>query len=126
MFEDDFIKRAVRQLAAMVARTTASEVRAEADIERERADAALGRARDSLSKGETAKALREIEDAIARLTHLPGKTSLRIDAGSLRALAPVGGGDRLASLFSVRADVLRAMGDLSEAARSEELARRLS
>jgi hypothetical protein len=123
--EDDFITRAVRQLAAAIARTSAAEVRAEADVERERADAALGRARDALGQGDPARALRELESAIARLTHLSEGTALRIDAASLRALAPIGGVGRLASLFSVRADVLRALGDESEAARSAAIAAKL-
>jgi hypothetical protein len=119
---DDYITRAVRQLAAALARTSAAEVRAEADIERERADAALGSARDALKAGDVVRALAEIDSAIARLTHLSQSTALRIDAASLRALAPVGGVGRLCALFGARADVLRAMGRETEAARSEQIA----
>ena len=122
MSGDDYITRAVRQLAAALARTSAAEVRAEADIERERADAALGSARDALRAGDVARALREINAAIARLTHLSEGTALRIDAGSLRALAPVGGVSRLAALFAARAEVLRALGSETDAARSEQIA----
>jgi hypothetical protein len=121
--EDDFITRAVRQLAAAIARTSAAEVRAEADVERERAEAALGRARDALGGGDPARALRELELAIGRLTHLSPSTALRIDAASLRALAPIGGASRLAELFRVRADVLRALDRHAEAAESDRVAR---
>lgn len=122
MHEDDFITRAVRQLAAAIARTSAAEVRAEADVERERADAALGRARDALGAGDPVRALAELESAIGRLTHLSSATALRIDAASLRALSPIGGVGRLAALFRVRADVLRALGQADDAARSDEIA----
>ncbi len=122
MYDDDFITRAVRRLAAALAGTTAAELRAEGDVERARADAALGRARDALAGGDAARALRELDEAIAQLTHLPERRALWIDAGSLRALAPIGGVGRLATLFAVRADVLRAMDCEEEAQRCEELA----
>lgn len=125
MHEDDFITRAVRQLASAIARTSAAEVRAEADVERERAEAALGRARDALGEGDPARALRELDRAIGQLTHLSEATALRIDAASLRTLSPIGGVGRLASLFAVRADVLRALGLPEEAARSDEVAAKL-
>ena len=45
---------------------------------------------------------------------------------ALRALAPIGGVGRLASLFRVRADVLRALGSETEAARSDAIAAKLA
>ena len=125
MHEDDFITRAVRQLSAAIARTTAAEVRAEADVERQRAAAALGGARDALARGDPAGALVALDRAIGRLTHLPSTTALRLDPGSLRALAPIGGVGQLAALFRTRADVLRALGRTGEALRMGELAEEL-
>jgi hypothetical protein len=115
VIDDDPIARAVRRFAAALARTNAVEVRSEAQIETERADAALGRGRDALRRGELVRALEEIDAAIAALTHLSEDTALRLDARSLGALAPSGGRPRLAQLFALRARVLEISG-LSEQA----------
>ena len=126
MVEDDFITRAVRQLAAALARTSAAEVRAEGEVEAQRADAALGRARDALRRGDVARALEEIEAAIASATQLPVSTALRLDAGSLAALAPPGRRSHLAQLFALRMSALRACNLEEEAERSDRIARALA
>lgn len=122
MFEDDLIARAVRQLAAALARTTAVEVRAEGEVEAQRTDAALGRAREALGRGDVRAALAEIDAAIAASTELSESTALRLDARALAALAPLGRGrHRLATLFALRATALDACGLDEEAARARAL-----
>ena len=127
MFDDDLIARAVRQLAAALARTTAAEVRAEGEIEVMRADAALGRARDALRRGDLRGALEEIDAAIGASTQLSPATALRLDARSLGALAPLGRGRaRLASLFALRATVLEASGRTEDATHASRIAASLA
>lgn len=124
--EDDLIARAVRQLAAALARTSAVEVRAEGEIETQRAEAALGRARERLARGDVRGALADVDAAIASLTQLSASTALRLDARSLLALTPVGGRRRLARLFSLRGVVLEACGLDDQAAHAASIARALS
>jgi hypothetical protein len=126
VIDDDLVVRAVRQLAAALARTSAAEVRAEGEVQQQRADAALGRARDRLARGDLRGALADVDAAIAALTQLSASTALRLDARSLGALAPIGGRDRLARTFALRATILEACGLDDEAARASEIARSLS
>jgi hypothetical protein len=119
VLEDDLIARAVRQLAAALARTSAAETRAEGEVEARRTDAALGRAREALRRGDLRVALDEIDAAIAAATQLSASTALRLDARSLAALAPLGRGrEQLARLFALRSTVLEAAGLLEEADRA--------
>jgi hypothetical protein len=126
VIEDDLVVRAVRQLAAALARTSAAEVRAEGEIQQQRADAALGRARDRLARGDVRGALGDVDAAIASLTQLSASTALRLDARSLAALAPIGGRERLARTFALRATILDACGLDEEAAHAGAIARTLS
>ncbi|MFO0684966.1 MAG: hypothetical protein U0234_23110 [Sandaracinus sp.] len=111
MSEDDLIERAVRRLAAAIAGTSALVIRAEADVERERAEAALGEATRKRREGDLRGALREVDEALGRITHLDPDTPWRLDAGSLRALAPDGGTFVMSRLFGLRAELLRALGE---------------
>lgn len=127
MVEQDPIARAVRQLAAAIARTSAVEVRSDAESEARRTDAALGRAREALGRGEVRAALAEIDAAIGASTQLSPEVALRLDARALGALAPPGGGPRrLCRLFRLRASVLDACGLEEEALRAREIAHALS
>jgi hypothetical protein len=121
-FEDDLIARAIKQLAAAIAHTGAAEVRAEAQVEIERAQAALGRARGAFRRGDLATALTEIERAIGGLVHLSPSMAMRVDAASLRALVSSDGLAPLAALFRARSQVLCALGLEPEADRSERIA----
>lgn len=111
MAEDDLIERAIRKLAAALAGTTTLEVRAEADIERERAQAALGQADRKRRDGDLRGALRDVDEALGALTHLDPDTPWRLDPGSLRALAPDRGTFVMSRLFGLRAELLRALGE---------------
>lgn len=126
MLEDDLVLRAIRQLAAALARTTAAEVRSEGEEEIRRADAALGRAKDALHRGDVRAALAEIDTAITAMTHVPLSAIHRLDARALLALAPIGGRRKLADAFTLRATVLEACGLQEEATRSTEIARELA
>lgn len=127
MLEDDLIARAVRQLAAAIARTSAQEVRADGQVEAERADAALGRIRDALARSDARVALREIDHAIGNETKLSASTALRLDARSLAALTSGPSAvTRLAALFSLRGHALRAHGLDEEAEHADRVASALA
>jgi len=120
--EDDLIARAIRQLAAAIARTSAQEVRADGQVEAERADATLGRIRDALGRSDARVALREIDQAIGNETKLSAATALRLDARSLAALASGPSAvTRLAALFSLRGHALRGLGLQEEAERADRV-----
>lgn len=126
MLEDDLVVRAIRQLAAAMARTSAAEVRAEGELEARRTDAALGRAREALGRGDLRLALESIDAAIATATQLSQSTALRLDGRSLAALAPIGRGlGQLAELFTLRAAVLDAAGLDEEAERARRIVREI-
>ena len=97
-------------------------MRAEADVEIERARDALGRARGAFRRGDLSSALSEIERAIGGLVHLSPPTATRLDAASLRALCTSDTLASLAALFDARGQVLRAMGLAQDADRSERIA----
>lgn len=111
MAEDDLIERAVRRFAAAVAGTAALEIRSEGDIERERAQDALGRADRRRRDGDLRAALREVDEALGALTHLDPDTPWRLDPRSLRALAPDRGTFVMSRLFGLRAALLRELGE---------------
>jgi len=120
--EDDLIARAIRQLAAAIARTSAQEVRADGQVEAERADATLGRIRDALGRSDARVALREIDQAIGNEAKLSAATALRLDARSLAALASGPSAvTRLAALFSLRGHALRGLGLQEEAERADRV-----
>lgn len=111
MSDDDLIERAIRKLAAAIAGTSALVIRAEADVERERAQAALGEATRKRRDGDLRGALRDVDAALGTLTHLDPDTPWRLDPHSLRALAPDGGTFVMSRLFGLRAELLRELGE---------------